>query len=460
MAINEASRSESQSRLEAAFDGPLIRPQDETYDGARRTWNGSFDLHPDLIATCRSTADVVAAVNFARESGMHPAVRGGGHSLPGFSSCEGGLVIDLSGMRTVEVDPQARIARAGGGTTWHDFDAATHPHSLATTGGLISSTGVGGLTLGGGIGWLVRRCGLSCDNLVGAEVVTAQGEILEVDAESNPDLLWGLRGGGGNFGVVTRFDMRLHAVSVGLTTLTFFPADRAQEVLRFYRDWAPKLPDQISTIVVFQPARPVPFIPERLHHQPVLGVHAFDSGDPNAGRAYVEPLLAAEPAGKLVSPMPYPALQAMLDAAWLSGRRNYFKGGFLDGLGDDVIDVLIDSAATRGPLCQWHLHQLGGAFARVGEDDTAFSNRGAAYAHNVLSVWTDAVEDEKHKAWARETAARLEPFGSGGAYVNFLTETGSKTTRAAYGSKYPRLSDLKRRYDPENRFRLNQNIRP
>lgn len=460
MAITEASRSKAKARLQAAFQGSLIRPPDEEYETARRTWNGSFDRRPDLIATCRSTADVVAAVNYAREEGLHPAVRGGGHSLPGFSSCDGGLVIDLSGMRKVEVDPEARVAHAGGGATWHDFDAATHVHGLATTGGVISTTGVAGLTLGGGIGWLVRRCGLSCDNLVGAEVVTGAGKVIEVDADTNPDLLWGLRGGGGNFGVVTRFDMRLYPVSTGVLALTMFPVEQAEEVLRFYRDWAPTLPDRASTIVVFKAAPSAPFAPAHLHQKPVVGVLAFDSEDPEAGNDLMEPLLELEPPIRMVAAMPYPALQSMLDQSYPSGLRNYFKGGYLDELCDDAIRMLVEADARRGPMDQLHLHQLGGAFARTGEGDTAFSNRRAAYASNIMGTWTDPAEDDIHRAWVRDTASGLQPFSSDGSYVNFLTETGGDSVREAYGEKYARLAELKRRYDPENRFRLNQNIEP
>jgi FAD/FMN-containing dehydrogenase len=439
----------------------VVLPDDAGYDNLRAVWNGAVDRHPAAIVRAGSVEDVVTVVGYARETGQELAVRCGGHSLPGFSTTDGGIVLDLSEMNGVEVDTEGRIARVQGGATWADYDAATHAHGLATTGGLISTTGVGGLTLGGGIGWLVRRCGLSCDNLVGAEVVLADGSVVRADSGANPDLLGGLRGGGGNFGVVTSFEFRLYPVRDVLAGILMFPEERASEVLRHYRSWARDLPDELSTLAAFTTAPPMPFVPEELHMKRVIGIIGCHAGDAAEGEALLQPLLALDPPIQMVAPMPYPALQSMLDESAPAGLQNHFKGGYLDHLSDAAIDVLVSQAGRRtSDLSELHLHHMGGAVARVGEDDTAVSNRGAEFAYNVIAMWEDRAQVEIHRGWARETSARLEPVSSDGTYVNFLTDATDTAVHEAYGSKYQRLADLKRRYDPTNLFHLNQNIRP
>lgn len=451
----------SPAELKSLVSGSVVLPDDPTYNEARAVWNGAIDRHPAAIVRCRSVEDVVAVVGLARETGHELAIRCGAHSLPGFSTTDGGIVLDLTEMNSVEVDAEERMARVQGGATWAAYDAATHAHGLASTGGLISTTGVGGLTLGGGIGWLVRRCGLSCDNLVGAEVVLADGSVVRVDSGGDPDLLWGLRGGGGNFGVVTSLEFRLYAVQDVLAGILMFPEERAPEVLRRYRDWVRNLPDELSTVAAFTIAPPEPFVPEELHLKRVIGIIGCHAGDPAEGEALLQPLLALDPPIQMVAPMPYPALQSLLDESAPAGRQNHFKGGYLDQLSDAAIDLLVDRAARRpSDLSELHLHHMGGAVARVGEDDTAVSNRHAQFAYNVIAMWEDPAETEVHRGWARETSALLEPVSSKGTYVNFLTDATDADVRDAYGTKYQRLVELKRRYDPTNLFHLNQNIKP
>ena len=449
-------------RFADAFPGDAVTPGDERYETVRRVWNGAIDRRPAVIARCTTVDDVVAAVRLARDTGLRIAVRSGGHSTPGLSTCDGGVMVDLSPMRQVEVDPGARLAHVEPGATWHDFDTATHAYGLASTGGLISSTGVAGLTLGGGIGWLQRKHGLACDNLIAAQVVTADGDVVEASSEQAPELLWGLRGGGGNFGIVTRFAFRLHPVREVYGGMVMFPIVDGARVLRTYRTWVADLPDELTTLAGIMTAPPAPFVPPGLQGQKVVAVIGCDCGD----RADAERRLAAirdlNPALDLFGPMPYPALQSMADAGAPPGLRNHFKSGYTAALSDGLIDVVLEHGARLpSPMSQIHLHQMGGAVARVGEDDTAFSNRRAAYAFNLIATWTDPSEDGTHIAGNRELAAALEPFSSGGVYVNFLGDEGAARVRAAYGeAKYARLARLKRVYDPENVLSLNQNIPP
>ncbi len=444
------------------FAGVALTPGDDGYDEARAVWNGWFDKRPAVIARCRITQDVVSVVRFARESALPLAVRSGGHSLAGLSSCDDGIMLDLSLMRDVVVDADARTARVAPGATWADFDAATQAHGLASTGGLISHTGVAGLTLGGGIGWLMRMYGLAADNLSAAEVVTASGDIVRSDATEEPELLWGLRGGGGNFGVVTSFEYRLHPVGPVVGGLMGFPIDRGHEVLRRYRTWAAEVPDAFTTIAAVITAPPAPFVPPELVGQKVVGLAGCWCGDLDAGPAALGPLRELQPAFDVFGPMPYAALQGMLDEGAPPGIRSYTRSGYLADLSDGLIDAALEhGAAMPSPFSQLHLHHMGGALARVGEDDTAFGNRRAAYAYNVNSMWTDPSEDDLHETTNREFAAALAPFSTGGVYVNFLGNEGEARVRAAYGNeKYERLARLKRRFDPQNLFRLNQNIPP
>jgi hypothetical protein len=446
----------------AEFAGTIITPQDEGYEAARAVWNGSVDARPALIAQCDSTEHVVAAVNLARGSGCPLSVRGGGHSVAGFSVCDQGVVIDLSRMRRVTVEPDACTATAEPGATWVDFDQATAAHGLASTGGLISTTGVAGLTLGGGIGWLQRKYGLACDNLIAADVVTAGGEVVHTSGTEHPELLWGLRGGGGNFGVVTRFVFALHPVSTVLGGLMLFPLDRGKTVLTGFRRWAADLPEEGSMLAAIITAPPEPFVPAELIGQKVVAILGCWCGDLDAGVAALEPLRRMDPSADVFGPMPYTALQGMLDGGAVRGLRNYFRGGYIPDLDDAVIDIALEHGGRMpSPMSQIHFHQMGGAVKRVASEASAFSGRAAGYTYNLVSTWTEPGEDALHVAANRELAAALEPLSANGAYVNFLTEAGGDRVRAAYGGAlYDRLARLKREYDPTNLFNRNQNIRP
>jgi FAD/FMN-containing dehydrogenase len=437
------------------FPGATVTPEDPDYDDARTLWNATADGRPAAIARCRGVADVVAAVTLARRADVPLAVRGGGHSLPGFSTCDGGVVIDLRGMRSVDVDAERRVAAVGPGATWRDVDQACAAYGLATTGGLISTTGVAGLTLGGGIGWLQRRYGLACDNLRAAQVVTADAEVVEAD----DDLLWGLRGGGGNFGIVTRFTFDLHPVATVLGGPLVFPFDRGVEVLRAFREWAADAPDEATLLASIMTAPPEPFVPAAVVGQKVVALLGCWCGDPADGAAALAPLRALGPALDHFGPMPYPVLQGMLDGAAPAGLRNYYRGGYLAELTDDVIALALrHGARLPSPLSQIHFHQMGGAVGRTG-DASAFSGRDAGYAYNLVSAWSATDEDALQKAANRALAADLAPHSLGRSYVNFEGEPGA--ARSAYGDAiYARLARLKRQYDPANVFCRNQNVLP
>ncbi len=444
------------------FRGQAVRPDDPDYDATRAVWNGMFDRRPAVILRCRTTADVVSAVGIARTSGLEVAVRAGGHSLSGLSTTEGGILIDLAPMRGIEIDAGGRLARVQPGVTWGELDAATAAHGLATTGGLIPSTGVAGLTLGGGIGWLMRRHGLACDNLVGAEVVLADGSIVRAGDAEDAELLWGLRGGGGNVGIVTSFELRLHPVATVLGGLVLFPMDRGRDVLRAYRSWADTLPDEFTTLAAVAGAPPAPFVPMELHGKPVVAIVGCYVGDIDAGQALLAPIRALQPFADVFGPMPYPALQAMLQDGAPPGLRTRTSSGYLADLGDGVIDVILErGAALATPLTQIHLHQMGGAVARVRDGDTAFGHRRAAWTYNILGTWSDPRHDDRVTGWVKELSAAIRPFASGGVYVNFLGSGEEDRVRAAYDdATYDRLAALKRRTDPGNLFRRNHNVPP
>ena len=454
--------NEAVESFKARFAGIALTPGDEGYDEARALWNGWFDKRPAVVARCRTTQDVVSGVRFARESGLPLAVRSGGHSLAGLSSCDRGIMLDLSPMRDVVVDAPGRTAQVRSGATWADFDAATQAHGLASTGGLISHTGVAGLTLGGGIGWLMRRHGLAADNLTGAEVVTASGDIVRTSSSEEPELIWGLRGGGGNFGVVTSFEFRLHPLGPVVGGLMGFPLERGREVLQRYRTWAADVSDEFTTIAAVITAPPAPFVPSDLVGQKIVGLAGCWCGSSEAEEAALGPLRELRPAFDVFGPMPYVALQGMLDEGAPPGIRSYTRSGYVPDLTDGLIEAVLEHGASMpSPFSQLHLHHMGGAVARVGEDDTAFGNRRATYAYNINSMWTDPSADDLHETMNREFAAALAPFSTGGVYVNFLGVEGNACIRTAYGdSKYERLARLKQRFDPENLFRLNQNIPP
>jgi FAD/FMN-containing dehydrogenase len=453
------------STLADSFTGALLTPGDAGYDEARRVWNGAIDRHPALIARCANVADVVAALRHARERGLVVAVRGGGHGVAGLAVCDDGVVIDLSAMRGIAVDPATRTARAQAGVLWGELDAATQEHGLATVGGIVTHTGIAGLTLGGGIGWLMRRYGATVDNLLAAEVVTADGDVVRASAEEEPELFWGLRGGGGNFGIVTSFEYRLHAL--GPTVLggpIFHALEDGPEVLRFYRDYIAEAPDELTTIVMLRQAPALPLVPAELHGRPVVMVTACYAGPVERGEQVLAPLRRfGRPLVDAVGPCPYVELQSVFNAGVPHGWHYYWKSWELPPLQDAAIDTLVEQARRiTSPRSYVIVFQLGGALARVGEHDTAFGQRDAAHDVNINAVWLpgDAARDE-HVRWARECYAALEPFATGRTYVNFLADEGQQRVRAAYGEeRYARLVALKRVHDPDNVFRLNQNIDP
>jgi hypothetical protein len=437
----------------------LLRPGDPGYDEARKVWNGAIDRRPALIARCAGAGDVAAALRLGRERGLPIAVRGGGHSVSGLSVNDGGLVIDLSPMRAVVVDPRTHTARAGAGVLWGELDAATQEHGLATVGGIVTHTGIAGLTLGGGIGWLMRKHGATVDNLLGAELVTADGEMIRADEE----LLWGLRGGGGNFGIVTEFTYRLHPVGPAiLGGPLYYALEDGPEVLRRYRDLIAEAPDELTTILNLRQAPPLPFLPRELHGRPVVTVAACYSGDIEAGERLLAPL-REKTLLDAVSPRPYTQLQQLFDPSVPHGWHYHWRSWELPPLTDAAIDTLVEQAARiTSPRSYIIVFQLGGAMARVGEHDTAFSQRDAAHNVNINAVWVEGDPGaDRHLRWVRDCYAALEPHTRGRAYVNFLEDEGEDRIRAAYGpAKHERLVALKRRYDPQNLLRGNQNIRP
>jgi FAD/FMN-containing dehydrogenase len=435
--------------VEPRIEGQLLHPGDDGYERARHVFNGMVDRRPSLIARCAGTADVVSMVDFARETGAPLSIRGGGHSVAGNAVADGGVMIDLSDLRSVRVDPAARTATAEPGATWFDFDQATQAHALATTGGLISSTGVAGFTLGGGIGWLVRKHGLACDSLVRAELVTAAGSVVEAD----DDLLWGLRGGGGNFGVVTTFTFQLHPLSEVVGGLVGHPRERAGDVLRFFRDVCAGAPDELTLIAALMTT------PEG---HPAVGIAACWAGPIEEGERALKPLREfGPPVMDQIGVLPYSVLQSALDPTAPWGSRNYWKSDLLPELSDRAIDLIVDQASRmRSPLAQIHVHQLGGAMARKAPDATAFRSRDAAFVYNLIGTWMAPEDDAANVAWVRESFDALRPVSAGGAYINFMAEETADRVRAAYGPNYGRLTALKNRYDPANLFRLNQNIPP
>jgi FAD/FMN-containing dehydrogenase len=449
--------------LRDAIHGQVLRPGDDGYEDAARIWNGAYDgRRPALIVACSGAADVIAAVGFARSNDLPIAVRGGGHSIAGFSTCDGGVVIDLSPMRVVRVDPVARRAEVGGGATWADVDHETQAHALATTGGLVSSTGVGGFTLGGGIGWLMRKYGLACDNLIAADVVTADGRLVHASEQENGDLLWGLRGGGGNFGIVTRFELELHPVGpVVYAGVAFYPAADDVKLMRLFRDWAPGVPDDITAALNLTTAPPLPVIPEQWHGEKVIGLVAVSAGPAEAAEAQVRSFReAAEPVADLLGPMPYMAMQTLLDPLWPKGINAYFKACNLARIDDELIERLHQlHVSAPGPQCEMHIHQMGGAVARVGDEETAFAERSMPFVLNAVTGWHGPDAGAGHADWARGVIETAAEASTGRAYVNFLGDPGA--ARSSYGREtYDRLAALKSKYDPTNVFRLNQNVEP
>jgi FAD/FMN-containing dehydrogenase len=447
----------------ATFRGELIRPGEDGYDSARVVFNAMIDRHPALIARCTGVADVIAAVNFARASELVVAVRGGGHSVPGYGVCEGGIVIDLSPMKGIWVDPGARTVRAQAGVTWGEFDRETQQFGLAVTGGRVTHTGISGLTLGSGSGWLERKYGLTCDNLISAEIVTANGEFLKASESENEDLFWGLRGGGGNFGVVTSFEYRLHPVGpIVLGGMLLYPFGRAAELLRFWRDYMETAPDELGTAPAFITAPPAPFVPEHMQGQIVAGLIVCYAGSPEEGEGWVRPFREFGPEVDLVQPIPYTVVQSLLDPGNPPGRNNYWKAENLRELGDEAVSTIVTHAARMtSPFTHVVLQPMGRAISRLGEDETALGGRDAAYALHAISVWENPAEPETHIAWTREFLDALQPFTTPGISLNFTSDQSQDKVKASFGpEKYERLVALKNKYDPKNLFRLNQNVKP
>jgi FAD/FMN-containing dehydrogenase len=449
------------------FSGKVILPGDEDYDSARSVWNGDIDRRPAVIARCSSTTDVVAALGFARENGLDLTVRGGGHNFGGYAIADDALMIDLSGMRTVTVDAAARRAVCGGGATWSDLDCATQEHGLAVTGGFISHTGIGGLTLGGGIGWLVRRHGLSADNLLACEVVTADGRIVNASDQENPDLFWALRGGGGNFGVVTRFEYQLHPVGPLVNLGMFFwPQDQGAAALRFIRDYLKSVPDDAGTFFAGNNAPPAPFVPESLHFAPGYTLGVIGWGTPEEHAEVVAAVRAASPvpAFEFVSPIPYTGLQTLMDESAPWGVLGYEKALYLDELSDGAIDVFTRFMPRKqSPLSFVPVFHMGGAYARVPEDAIAFGgSRSTGLVFNIAAIAPTPELLQADRQWVREFWEALRPYASGsGSYVNFMNEIEEDRVRASYGAaKYERLARVKADYDPDNVFHFNANIRP
>jgi FAD/FMN-containing dehydrogenase len=449
--------------LKSGFTGELLLPSDGAYDNARQIWNAMIQKRPAVIARCATTSDVVRAVNFARDNRLLLAVRGGGHNIAGSAICDDGLVIDLSQMKAAQVDPAARRVTIEGGATLADLDAATQAHGLATPVGINSTTGVAGLTLGGGFGWLSRKYGMTVDNLESAEVVTAAGEVVRASATEHPDLFWALRGGGGNFGVVTRFEFRLHPVGPDvLSGLIVYPISEAKSVLQQYREFIANAPDELSVWTVLRKAPPLPFLPESVHGTPVVILALIYAGDPKQGEPLIEPLRRFGTAlGEHVGVQPYVAWQQAFDPLLTAGARNYWKSHNFSTLKDELFDAVIAYIATLpSPQCEIFFGAIGGATTRPDPASAAYAHRDAKFVMNVHGRWEDPADDELCIGWARDFFAASAPFASGGVYVNFMTAEETDRVRSAYGPNYDRLAEVKRKYDPNNLFRTNWNIAP
>jgi FAD/FMN-containing dehydrogenase len=454
--------------FEAKLHGVLIRPGDADYDEARALWNGMIDRHPAFIARCADVEDVIAAVHFARENDMVVAVRGGGHNVAGHATCDGGLVIDLSSMNDVQVDPEARTARAGGGATIGDVDQATQQHGLAAPMGVVSATGIAGLTLGGGYGWLRNKYGLSCDNLIAAKVVTADGHLVTTSETENADLLWGLRGGGGNFGIVTEFVYRLHPVGPEVAFTFVFhngQGENMKKAIQFYRDYSTTVPDEVSTLMAtgIIPSEPELF-PEAIHNKPFVVFGAMYAGDVQTGQRVMQPLVDfGQPLIDFSGIMPYVEAQRILDEDYPDGMRYYWKSLNLSRLDDEVIDRFVKHARRQPSVFSTvDLWQIGGAVSRVSAEESAFNGRRVAFLLSPEANWEHPEDDEANLTWLRDFIADMQEFSDGSRYLNFagFQEEGDEMMEKAFGVQYERLVALKNKYDPTNFFSLNQNVKP
>jgi FAD/FMN-containing dehydrogenase len=443
--------------------GQVLRPGDAAYDEARQIWNATIDRKPALIARCTSTEDVLECVKFARDTELLVSVRGGGHNIAGNAVCDDGLMIDLSPMKSVQIDTKARRASVGPGCTLGDFDAAAQAYGLATPLGINSTTGVAGLTLGGGFGWLSRKHGMTVDNLLAAEVVTADGRRLRASATENDDLFWGLRGGGGNFGIVTRFDFQLHPVGPQvLSGLIVYPFDEAKSVLAKFARFTQAMPDELNVWMVTRKAPPLPFLPAAVHGKEIVALALCYVGDPAKGEKLIAPLRSfGTPVGEHVGVQPFTAWQQAFDPLLTKGARNYWKSHNFSQLSDGAIDSIVEYAGKLpSAQCEIFVGTIGAQTTRVAPEAMAYSSRDANYVMNVHGRWESPAEDERCIAWAREFFAKSKPFASSGAYINFLTQEEADRIAFAYGPTYQRLAGIKKKYDPTNFFRMNQNIKP
>ncbi|MBW2604991.1 MAG: FAD-binding oxidoreductase [Deltaproteobacteria bacterium] len=449
--------------LKSNIRGKVLLPADSGYDDARSIWNAMIDRHPAIIVRCAGVADVMKAVNFARGEGLVIAVRGGGHNIAGNAVCDGGLMIDLSLMKSVKVNPETLRASVEPGATLGDFDHESQQFGLATALGINSTTGVAGLTLGGGFGWLSRKYGMSVDNLISAEIVTADGKWVRAGAEENSDLFWAIRGGGGNFGIVTLFEFQLHPVGPEVFGgLIVFPFDQAKELLIKYRDFADKMPDELSVWVVLRQAPPLPFLPEAVHGKHVVAFAVFYAGDVEDGERAIEPLRSfGKPHGEHIGVQPYLDWQKAFDPLLTPGYRNYWKSHNFSELADGAVDSIIEYASKiPSPHSEIFIALLGGHTSRVSPDATAYAHRDTKFVLNVHGRWENPAEDETCISWARAFFEATTPYATGGVYVNFMTQEEVDRVAAAYGTGYDKLVQVKNKYDPENVFRLNQNIKP
>ncbi|WP_189014753.1 FAD-binding oxidoreductase [Paenarthrobacter histidinolovorans] len=448
--------------LREQLRGQLITPEDPDYDAARAVFNAMVDKRPAGVIRVAQVSDVIAGVNFARDNSLPLAIRGGGHSAPGFGTWDDALVLDFVNRTGVRVDPENSTARAEAGTTWADFNHATHAFGLATTGGIVGSTGVAGLTLGGGIGYLARKYGLSCDNLVSADIVTADGNFLTVSEERNEDLFWAIRGGGGNFGVVTSLEFQLHPVDMVHAGIIIYGAENIPAVARFYRDYIGSAPEEFGAFLGFHQGPPVPFLPEEWRGKSVCVVVGMWTGDPAEGESRWQPFLDAAPvAGSMVAPMPYPALNVAFDGLNQKGMQGYWKANFLRELNDGAIAAHARFGATVTSVnTAVHVYPIDGAVSRVGAQDTAFVHRDMKFAPVIATQWADPKDNEANIAWARAYAAELAPHSEAGGYINFMDSEDQSRVRSNYGPNWDRLVAIKSKYDPGNLFRVNQNIAP
>jgi len=454
--------SQSLDQLKSAFRGELIQPTDSTYDSARKVYNGMINKHPRLIARCVDVADVIAAVRFGAENGMLAAIRGGGHNGGGLGICDDGLVIDLSRMKGIRVNPADKTVRVEGGCVWGDVDHATHAFGMATPSGFIATTGVGGLTLGGGIGYLTRRYGLTIDNLLSVDMVLADGRFVTVNSKENADLFWAVRGGGGNFGVVTSFEFKLHPVSTVQFGPTFWALEEAATVLRAYGDFIQKAPEHVDGFFAFLVVPPHPMFPAELHMKKVCGIVWCCTGTAEEAEKFTRPMRSVgHPLLDHVGPAPFPVVQSIFDPLYCPGLQWYWRADYVTELSDEAIARHVEHGSKIPTLhSTMHLYPVNGAAQRVGRTDTAYSFREANFAQVIVGVDPDPANNQKITDWCKSYWEALHPYSAGGAYVNFMMDEGQERVQATYRDNYKRLAEIKRKYDPQNFFRVNQNIRP